>query len=51
MALHKCYLSLAGNNKNTTKVKEIHCKKFKNLGLTLVARFQDPDKVIINDSS
>ena len=48
---HICCLFLVGNYKKITKVKETHCKKLKNLGLTSVERSHNSDKIIINYSS
>ena len=44
-------LFLVGNNKKITKVKEVHCKKLKKLGLVSPVRSHNPDKIIINHSS
>ena len=48
---HICCLFLVGYYKKITKVKETHCKKLKNLGLTSVERSHNSDKIIINYSS
>ena len=48
---HICCLFLVGYCKKITKVKETHCKKLKNLGLTSVEISHNSDKIIINYSS
>ena len=48
---HICCLFLVGDYKKITKVKETHCKKLKNLGLTSVERSHNSDKIIFNYSS